>query len=473
MVVCTVLGLLSAAVLPTVPSYDPWSWIVWGREVTDPHLSFIIGGGSSWKPLPVIFTTVWGLFGSAAPTLWVITARIGGLLGLWGAWKLASRLVGGGWGGVLAGAAAVAGIILIQDWVYYFLRGTSEVILVACTVWAVDRLLDRRYIQAFLLGAAAGLMRPEVWPFLIVYAAWLVWREPGFRRPGRLLILAAGLIAQPFFWFVPPYITTGHAFSAATQAAEYNGHLGANVLRTVVARGANDQVLPTLILGILAVVIAWIRDRNRQILAIGLGVIAWWVVVVGETLDGYPGLERFFLPGAVLTCVLAGVGVVLLARLAGDAVGRFGHQAGVVAAVVAGLALVALWLPFGTTSKRISDARAFFPAASTAVTTFHTLDRVIAAAGGHNAILPCQSSFIAINHSVQSGMAWKLGVTLERVGTRMTRPGLDFIGPHNAIDGGSAPVDPRLTVHRTVAAVDGWRVVRLTTPGLPTACDGR
>ena len=24
---------LSAAVLPTVPSYDPWAWIVWGREV--------------------------------------------------------------------------------------------------------------------------------------------------------------------------------------------------------------------------------------------------------------------------------------------------------------------------------------------------------------------------------------------------------------------------------------------------------
>jgi hypothetical protein len=472
-VVCTVLGALSAAILPTVPSYDPWSWIVWGREVTSPHLSFIIGGGSSWKPLPVIFTTIWGLFGSAAPTLWVITARVGGLLGLWGAWKLASRLVGGGWRGALAGAVAVAGIILTQDWVYYFLRGTSEVILIACTVWAVDRLLDRRHIQAFLLGAAAGLIRPEAWPFLFVYAVWLVWREPGFRRPGHLLILAAGLVAQPFFWFVPPYITTGHAFSAATQAAEYNGHLGANVLRTVVARGANDQVLPALILGILGVVIAWIRDRNRAILGIGLGVIAWWVVVVAETLDGYPGLERFFLPGAALTCVLAGVGVALLAQLAGDAAKRVSPGAGTAAGALAAVILVALWLPFTTTTTRISDARAFFPAASTAVTTFDTLDHVIAAAGGRNAILPCRSSFIAINHSVQSGMAWKLDVTLERVGTQMTQPGLDFIGPHNSVDGGPARVDPRLTQHQTVATRDGWRVVRLTTPGLPTGCDGR
>ena len=467
------LGALSAAILPTVPSYDPWSWIVWGREVTDPHLSFIIGGGSSWKPLPVVFTTVWGLFGSAAPTLWVITARIGGLLGLWGAWKLASRLVGGGWTGALAGAVAVGGVVLTQDWFYYFLRGTSEVILIACTVWAVDRLLDRRHLQAFFIGAVAGLIRPEAWPFLFVYALWLVWREPGFRRPGRLLFLAAGLVAQPAFWFLPPYISTGHAFSAATQAAQYNGHLGANVLRTVIARGANDQVLPALILGMLAVVIAWIRRRDRVILGIGLGVIAWWVVVVAETLDGYPGLERFFLPAAALTCVLAGVGVAQLAELAGEAAARISRGAAAVAGVVVAAVLVALWFPFTTTTKRISDARAFFPAASEAVTTLNTLDRVIATAGGRSAILPCKSSFVAINHSVQSAMAWKLHVVLERVGTRMTQPGLDFIGPHNAIDGGAARVDPRLTTHRTVATYGGWRVVRLTTPGLPTACDGR
>src|ERR1700745_3821493 len=96
-IVCLALAALSAAILPTVPSYDPWSWIVWGREVTDPHLSFIVNGGPSGKRLPMIFTTIYGLFGGAAPTLWVITARVGGLLALWGTWKLTSRLVGGGW----------------------------------------------------------------------------------------------------------------------------------------------------------------------------------------------------------------------------------------------------------------------------------------------------------------------------------------------------------------------------------------
>ncbi|MGB0094102.1 MAG: hypothetical protein WBP81_16410, partial [Solirubrobacteraceae bacterium] len=89
---CFALAALSAAVLPTVPSYDPWSWIVWGREVFDPHLSFTVAGGPSWKPLPVMFTAIFGLFGGAAPTLWVIAARAGGLLALVGAWRLAARL---------------------------------------------------------------------------------------------------------------------------------------------------------------------------------------------------------------------------------------------------------------------------------------------------------------------------------------------------------------------------------------------
>src|SRR5258706_16204200 len=91
-IVCAGLAAISAAVLPTVPSYDPWSWVVWGKEVFDPHLSFFVGGGPSWKPLPVVFTAVFGLFGGAAPTLWVIAARAGGLLGLVAAYRRPSRV---------------------------------------------------------------------------------------------------------------------------------------------------------------------------------------------------------------------------------------------------------------------------------------------------------------------------------------------------------------------------------------------
>ena len=145
-VVCVLLAALSAAVLPTVPSYDPWSWISWGREVVDPHLGFAISGGPSWKPLPWFFTIVYALFGSAAaPTLWVITARAGGLLGLVAAYRLAARLVGRAALGSRSrpGVLAAGGVVVTQEWFYYMFRGTSEPMLIACALWAIDRHLER------------------------------------------------------------------------------------------------------------------------------------------------------------------------------------------------------------------------------------------------------------------------------------------------------------------------------------------
>ncbi len=68
------LGALSL-LFPSTPSYDPYSWLIWGREIF--HGQLHIAGGSSWKPLPVIFTTVFALFGSAQPNLWLVVARAG------------------------------------------------------------------------------------------------------------------------------------------------------------------------------------------------------------------------------------------------------------------------------------------------------------------------------------------------------------------------------------------------------------
>ena len=86
---------------------------------------------------------------------------------------------------------------------------------------------------------------------------------------------------------------------------------------------------------------------------------------------------------------------------------------------------------------------------------------------------PCRSSFAAVNHSVQTALAWKLHVTLGRVGTTMRHQGLLFVGPHDSIDGGPAAVDPRLTQKQLIAHVGAWRVYRLTSSGADTRCVGR
>jgi hypothetical protein len=476
-IVCIALAALSAAVLPTVASYDPWSWIVWGREVFDPHLSFFVGGGPSWKPLPVAFTAIFGLFGGGAPTLWVIAARAGGLLGLLAAYRLAARLIPQrGWS-VVAGLIALAAVVLTQDWFYYMFRGTSEPMLIGSTLWAIDRHLDRRYATAFVLGVATGLLRPEAWPLLFVYAIWLWTRQPRLR-----VLLVVGLIAVPFGWFVPPWVSTGQPLLAASHAHEYNGHLGSDPFVEVLRRGADLQVLPALILGVVAVVLAlvgalrplrWrtLETRDRLTLAFAGLIVAWWVIVVGMTLVGYPGLERFFLPAAALTCVLAGSAVVRLAVLVAGRLRTADTRSVLIAGGVTAVVLIGVSIPF--TTARISAARAQEPIASRAVTRLDQLSQAVAAVGGHRAVFPCHSSFVAVNHSVQTALAWKLHVTLGRVGTSMRHQGLMFIGPHDSIDGGAPRVDPRLTSQRLIATAGPWRVYRMTTPGSDTRCVGR
>jgi hypothetical protein len=458
---CAALAALSAAVLPTVPSYDPWAWIGWGRELVDPHLSFVTGNGPSWKPLPVVFTTVWGLFGGAGPTLWVITARAGGLLAPVAAWRLASRLVrdiDSPLAGPIAGVVAVLGVVLTQDFFYYMYRGTSEPMLVACWLWAFDRVLAQRHGQAYAFLVAASLIRPEAWPFLGVYAIWLWLREPRLR-----VLVLVGLAAIPLCWFVPTKIGSGEWFLAASHAKAYNGHLGAHPVLEALRRAADLQVAPVLAGAAVAVGFAWFRGRDRVVLALAGAALAWVVLVVGMVAVGYPGLERFFLPASALFSVLAGVGVARVALLAGS---RIATPAGARAtALVVAAAVLAVSIPLS--SSRISNARAQKPIADRAVIRLDQLSDAIKAVGGHAAVYPCRSSVTAINHAVQTALAWKLHVTLNRVGTVLRHPGVLFVGPHDSIDGGPASVSRRLTQRRLLAHVGRWYVYRVTATGHP------
>src|SRR3954462_3891549 len=105
-VVVAVLALAALTfVMPSAPTYDPWAWIVWGREVL--HLDLSTVEGPSWKPLPVLLTTPFALAGPLAPDLWLYAARVGALAGVVVLFGLVRRL-GGGVVGASAAAAAYA-----------------------------------------------------------------------------------------------------------------------------------------------------------------------------------------------------------------------------------------------------------------------------------------------------------------------------------------------------------------------------
>src|ERR671911_204942 len=98
---CLVLAAL-AHFLPAGPTYDPWAWISWGREITEWDLD--TRTGPSWKPLPVLFTTPFALVGGeAAPELWLVIAQAGGLLAFAFTYRLAARLAGWPAGVIAAG----------------------------------------------------------------------------------------------------------------------------------------------------------------------------------------------------------------------------------------------------------------------------------------------------------------------------------------------------------------------------------
>jgi hypothetical protein len=468
-----VVAAISAAVLPTVASYDPWAWISWGREVVDPHLSFAISGGPSWKPLPVMFTTVWALFGStAAPTLWVITARAGGILGMVAAYMLASRLVSRQaraprWAAVAAGLIAAVGIVVTQDYWDEWFRGTSEPMEIATALWAVLAFLDGRRGWAFAFGVATSLLRPEAWPLVILYALWLWWKEPRLR-----VVVVLGLISIPFFWFAPPWVGSGQPFLAAIHAEEYNGGLGGDRFFGVLGRGIDIQLLPVLLAGAVALPFAWFdKPRDWLVLALAGGTVVWWVIVVAMTLDGYPGLERFYLPAAGMTCVLAGYGIVRLALLGADGVRRLGVSGTTPVAIGLTAVLVAILVPF--TWGRISQASAEDKIANQAVSHLNQMTDAVKAVGGHAGVFPCLSSFAAVNHSVQTALAYKLHVTLGRVGTSMRHQGVMFVGPHDSIDGIAPPIDPRLTQKQLIAQVGIWKMYRMTAPNSDYRCVGR
>src|SRR5918999_827440 len=173
---CIALASLSL-LLPSEPSYDPWAWLVWGRELT--HLELDTYGGPSWKPLPVALLAAAAPLGELSVSLWIVVARAGALLALAMAFRLAGRLGGGsGPRRVAAGTVAAVALALTPDWFQFVAHGSEAPLAVALLLWAVERHLDGRCCHAVALGAVVCLMRPELFPFLGLYAAWL-WRGGG------------------------------------------------------------------------------------------------------------------------------------------------------------------------------------------------------------------------------------------------------------------------------------------------------
>jgi hypothetical protein len=319
------LAALSLVVSPhgvAAVSYDPMEWLIWGREVI--HLDLVTIAGPSWKPLPVLFTAPFSVFGDAvAPTLWLIVSRTGGILGLLLAYRVASRV-----GGRLAGVVAVVALALELNYIVDGERGETEALMVALALLAIDLGFSGRHRAAFAAGVGAALLRPEAWPFVAAYGVWLLARDrhtPELRRT-LALVLGAGMVVLAL-WFAPEKIGSGHwlrGVQRAQEAVPGSPAQAAFPFGAVFTNSAGTLIWPVYVgavAGALLAVIEFVRRRTLTIPLV-LAVIATGYIVIVAALAQGPGLtgnQRYVIPAAGWLAVLSGIGWVwAMPRLLGS-----------------------------------------------------------------------------------------------------------------------------------------------------------
>jgi hypothetical protein len=435
---CVALALASIA-LPGGPSYDPWAWITFGREIVEPGLSFSTHASTGWKPLPVLFTTPLALFGPAAPSLWLAVVRAAGLGALALAFHLGARAMG-----PIAGAIAALALLTSSDWVRYLAAGNIEPVVIALLLGAIALHLGGRRGGAFVLGAMAGLARPEAWLLVGLYALDLLIRE---RRWWPLLL---GMPAMLALWIVPDWLGSGdllHTFHAAEISAEPRTLQDTGDPAVNLVRGAlGIVVVPVWIGALCALALAW---RDRTVRAVAVVVAGWTVPTVAATAIGYPAVPRYLVEPVALCCVLCGIGVVAVARLANAPRVRL--------ALVAVLAVA--FAPFAVArtiglAHQATDSKARAHALAQLWHAADAAERHARVAQLHPVIQPS---------GLANGLVWKLDVRLRDVSpwfTQQTR--IAFI------NGSTRPVIARLhrrdATAKQIASSGPWRVLLVRWP---------
>jgi hypothetical protein len=302
---CLALAALSL-LLSWRPTYDPWAWLVFGRELSDPHIGFSTLAHTGWKPLAVLFTVPFGLFGSAAPFLWMLVPRATGLASLALAYRLGARA-----SGAVAGVVAALALLLSAEWLRYMAGANIEPIAVACLLGAVELHLSRHRRWAFVLITLVGLARPEIWPVVGLYGLYLWFSE---RQWWPVLV---GIPAMLALWIVPDWAGSGelfHTFHSATISGEPSAILDAKFPAFELwGRSLGILVAPVWIAALIGGVVAW-RTREPTAVALLAVALAWSVVTIGGEAIGYPAVPRYLVEPAAVCCVLAGIGVAALPR---------------------------------------------------------------------------------------------------------------------------------------------------------------
>jgi hypothetical protein len=414
------LAALSLLVVPAAPSYDAWSWLLWGREVVGLGLS--TAEGPAWKPLPVAVCALLSGFGAAAPVLWVVVARAGAVVGIALAFLLArelavgSRRLAAGWQLAVGGVAAAVGVGLTGGFLSLAAQGNSEGLFLALALGGGLACLRGAPRVAVACFVGCALLRVESWPFLVVLAWWYGWRW-------RLVGSAAAVVA---LWFVPEWLGSGELLRSAERARVPNA--GQPALADVPALASIGDALPLLFWPVVAG--ALFAPRAARVVA-GAGV-AWIALVALMAQAGFSGEWRYAVPGAAAVAVAGAAGLAARPRLA-------------VALAVPAVALAGV---------RLADLPALRDREQSRAQLVGDLRRAVAQAGGAREVLRCGRPYVG--HFRGPLLAYALAVEKRRVGFDPAGRGVVF---RSLTDSDRAPAPGAPSYFRAVAEAGRWTVL--------------
>jgi hypothetical protein len=507
----TLLALALGAVsltYPSTPSYDPWSWLIWGREIfhaitsTGPvtERALHIAGGSSWKPLPVIFTTVLAIFGSAQPNLWLIVARAGAVMSVLVSVKLSVRItwnlvargretgwfeqlgLGGRIGAIapplFAGLIALVGVGFTPTYPVNMLLGYSEGLAFAVALIAAERAWDGHHRQAFALGIVPALDRPEFWVIWGPYGLWVLWKDRGAWK----VVIGVGVLML-LLWLVPQKLGGGSLHSLVTHPkTNHSRHSAVNSsfpfwheLSRVIWPLALERVEVMALLQMAATAflvwrgrqagwLAALRTHAAAVAAAVAGALGflWWLGISVETQAGFAGNSRYAILGVMLVyvggCVGYGWACLELARLADAIMSRFTRRrlawgASTVAATAV-MALVFLFIP-GWFAHRLPTINSVRYAVRYQARLREQVASLIQREGGPAKVMGCGS--VMTNNLQVTMVAWYLNVPIPWV-QAVPKNAQTVPGPNVVLQDGdtaTAPQSPSLP--QMQAWEQGWQ----------------
>ena len=419
-------GLLSLLIVAPAPSYDPWAWLLWGREVAGGGLNTV--DGPAFKPLPVAVCALLAPLGAAAPWLWVALVRIAAAVAAVLAYDLARRLAGGS---RAAGVLAAVAVLLCGALPAYTAAGAEPALVLALALGAVAAWRREHPRLALACIAGCALLRVEAWPFAAA-AAVVLWR----RRPQDRALLASLAVAVPAAWLLPELAGSGDLLRSGSRARIPNP--GQPALTDVPALAALRAAVALPLWPLWAGVAALVVLRRRAALAVAAAGAAWIAIVAAMAQAGFSGEPRYALPGAAALALAGATGLALAVR-------------GRPLALAAALALVA-----GAAAPRLADLADVRAEQAYQWRLASDLADAVWAVGGADAVLACGRPFVGPLRGTL--MAYRIGVEKRRVepDDPPRAPGVVF---RSALHSGAA-VEPAVPPgFRTIASAGAWQVL--------------